>query len=184
MKITFVTPPYHSGIPELAGRWLPLGFVYLAGSARKAGVTAEIYDAMAKGDGYPEIEARLKHSHPDYVATSAMTATVNDAVKTLQLAKRLDPKTVTILGGIHPSFMYQEILSSCGEIDYIVIGEGEVTLRELLETLERGAPPRSPGSPSERTARWLRPESGRWCRISTRSRPHGTSWSGSSTSTS
>jgi anaerobic magnesium-protoporphyrin IX monomethyl ester cyclase len=138
LKITFVTPPYHSGIPELAGRWIPLNFVYLAGIAREAGLVAEIYDAMAKDHDYPEIEQRLRASNPDYLAISAITATINDALKTLELAKRLNPEVVTILGGVHASFMYQEILSSCSAVDYIIIGEGELSLRELLTVLGQG----------------------------------------------
>lgn len=137
-KITFVTPPYHSGIPELAGRWIPLGLVYLAGAARQAGLSAEIYDAMAKDHGYGEIEERLRASGADYVATSAITATIDDAIKTLELAKRVNPRTVTILGGVHPSFMYEEILRSCDAVDYIIIGEGELSLRQLLGVLEQG----------------------------------------------
>ncbi|UPU36724.1 cobalamin-dependent protein [Geomonas paludis] len=140
-KILLVTPPYHSGIPEISGRWLPLGLVYLAGAAREAGVEAGIYDAMATGDGYPEIERRMAEAAPRYVATGAMTATVGDAVKVLESAKALNPATVTILGGIHPSFMYREILDSSASVDYIVIGEGEETLTRLLETLEQGGDP-------------------------------------------
>ena len=140
-KILFVTPPYHSGIPELSGRWIPLNFVYLAGMARQAGLDAGIYDAMAQGHGYDEIERELARSRPDYLASSAITATVNDAVKTLELAKRLNPKTVTILGGVHPSYMYREIFASSSAVDYIVIGEGELTLWELLGVLEQGGDP-------------------------------------------
>lgn len=140
-KILLVTPPYHSGIPEIAGRWLPLGLVYLAGAARAAGVEAGIYDAMAQGDGYPEIERRLRESAPRYVATGAMTATVGDAVKVLETAKAIDPQTVTILGGVHPTFMYEEILQSSPAVDFIVIGEGEEPLRRLLLALEQGGDP-------------------------------------------
>ena len=140
-KILFVTPPYHSGIPELAGRWIPLNFVYLAGSARQTGLSVEIYDAMAKDHGYDEIEKKLVAAAPDYLATSAITATINDALKTLELAKRLNPETVTILGGVHPSYMYQEIFASSSAVDYIVIGEGELSLRQLLSALEQGGEP-------------------------------------------
>ena len=77
----------------------------------------------------------------DYVAATAITATINDAVKTLELAKRIRPDTVTILGGVHPTFMYEEILDSSAAVDYIVIGEGEVTLQHLLEVLEAGGNP-------------------------------------------
>ncbi|GFO66285.1 B12-binding domain-containing radical SAM protein [Geomonas paludis] len=140
-KILLVTPPYHSGIPEISGRWLPLGLVYLAGAAREAGVEAEIYDAMATGDGYPEIERRIAEAAPRYVATGAMTATVGDAIRVLESAKALDPAVITILGGIHPSFMHPEILGSSAAVDYIVVGEGEQTLATLLKTLEEGGDP-------------------------------------------
>ena len=140
-KILFVTPPYHSGVDEVAGRWIPLGLVYLAGAARQAKLDTEIYDAMAKGHAYPEIEQRFRESMADYVASTAITATINDAVKTLELAKRVKPDTVTILGGVHPTFMYEEVLASSVAVDYIVIGEGEVTLRHLLEVLEADGNP-------------------------------------------
>ena len=140
-KILFVTPPYHSGVDEIAGRWIPLGLVYLAGATRQAKLDTEIYDAMAKGHAYPEIEHRFCESMADYVASTATTATINDAVKTLELAKRIKPDTITILGGVHPTFMYEEVLASSAAVDYIVIGEGEVTLRHLLEVLEAGGDP-------------------------------------------
>jgi anaerobic magnesium-protoporphyrin IX monomethyl ester cyclase len=159
--ILLVTPPYHSGIDEIAGRWIPLGLVYLAAAARQAGVEAEIYDAMARGDGYPEIERRFHDSGADYVASTAMTATINAALQTLELAKGVKPSTVTILGGIHPTFMYEEVLGSAPWVDYIVLGEGEITLRQLLEVLEAGRDPatvpgiayRSPSGAVTATAR-------------------------------
>lgn len=140
-KILFLTPPYHSGVDEVAGRWIPLGLVYLAGAARQAKLDAEIYDAMAKGHAYPEIEQRFRESMADYVASTAITSTINDAVKTLELAKKIRPDTVTILGGVHPTFMYEEVLKCSAAVDYIVIGEGEVTLRHLLEVLEADGNP-------------------------------------------
>jgi anaerobic magnesium-protoporphyrin IX monomethyl ester cyclase len=123
---------------EVTGRWLPLNFVYLAGSARQAGVTAGIYDAMSKDHGYPEIEQRFRESMADYVATTAITSTINAAIKTLELAKRVNPATITIIGGTHPTFMYEEVLKSSADVDYVICGEGEITLRELLEALEFG----------------------------------------------
>ena len=34
-KIIFITPPYHCGVAEVIGRWMPLNLVYLAGAARQ-----------------------------------------------------------------------------------------------------------------------------------------------------
>jgi anaerobic magnesium-protoporphyrin IX monomethyl ester cyclase len=128
-------------VDEVAGRWIPLGLVYLAAAARQANLETEIYDAMAKGHAYPEIEHHFRESMADYVASTAITATINDAIKTLELAKRINPDTVTILGGVHPTFMYEEVLAGSAAVDYIVIGEGEATLRHLLEVLEAAGNP-------------------------------------------
>ena len=140
-KILFVTPPYHCGVAEVIGRWIPLNFVYLAGIAGQAGLDARIYDAAAKDHGYPEMEDHFRESKADYVASTAITATINDAIRTLELAKNVNPATVTILGGVHPTFMYEEVLAASSAVDYIVIGEGEITLRHLLTALEGGEDP-------------------------------------------
>lgn len=142
-KILFVTPPYHCGVVEVAGRWIPLNFVYLAGAARQAGIGAEIYDAMTKFHGYPEIEARFQATMAEYVASTAITSTINDAIKTLELAKRVNPATTTLLGGVHPTFCYEEIFASTDGVDYIICGEGESTTRELIRVLESGGDPES-----------------------------------------
>ena len=120
---------------------MPLNFVNLAGAARQAGLTAEIYDAMTKDHGYGEIEQRFRTSIPDYVASTAVTATINDAIRTLELAKSVKPDTLTILGGLHPTFMYEEVLKSSTAVDYIICGEGEITIRELLSVLASGGDP-------------------------------------------
>lgn len=140
-KILFVTPPYHCGVTEVAGRWIPLSFVYLAGAARQAGLGAEIYDAMSKDHGYAEMEGRFRASAPDYVASTAITSSITDAIRTLEMAKAVNPAVITILGGSHPTFMYEEVLKSSQAVDYIVCGEGEVTLSELLTALEAGDDP-------------------------------------------
>ncbi len=126
---------------EISGRWIPLNFVSLAGSARQAGLSAEIYDAMAMDHGYPRIEERLRSSGATYLASSALTSTVAEALKIMALAKRINPALVTLLGGIHPTFMFRELLESSSSVDYIIMGEGEVTLAELLTTLEEGGEP-------------------------------------------
>lgn len=138
-KILLITPPYHCGVVESAGTWLPLGFVYLAGALKKAHYQVEIYDAMAKFHKFRDIAARIEHSQPDVVATGAYTALINDALKILKLAKKINPSILTLLGGVHPTFCWEEILErDHTAVDYIVRGEGEETVVELLEALSVG----------------------------------------------
>jgi anaerobic magnesium-protoporphyrin IX monomethyl ester cyclase len=136
-KVLFITPPYHCGVVEVAGRWAPLTFAYLAGEVRKAGFNPIIYDAMTKQHGFPQIKNKIKDLMPDYVATTAITSTVIDALEILRITKEINPGIKTIIGGVHPTFMYEEVLAH-NFVDFVVRGEGEITLVELLKAIESG----------------------------------------------
>jgi len=141
-RIALITPPYHSGVVESAGTWLNVGFVYIAGSLRAAGYQVDYYDAMSLWHGWPEIRQRIEEFKPDVVATTAFTASIVDAVKLLRFAKEINPATVTVLGNVHATFCYEEILRDDHDaVDYIVRGEGEVTLPALLDCLNAGDDP-------------------------------------------
>lgn len=143
-KILFITPPFHAGVVEVAGRWIPLNMVYLTAAAREAGLKVHLYDAMTKGVGHSEIESEIKRIRPDYVATTAITCSSPDSLQVIQNAKKINRNIITIMGGIHPTFMYEELFDLSEDmLDYVVRGEGEVTVRELLTSLEGGGDPDS-----------------------------------------
>jgi anaerobic magnesium-protoporphyrin IX monomethyl ester cyclase len=104
---------------------------------------------MNKGHGFADVRAELERERPDVVVTfdflpvtgAIATATVPAALETLRIAKELDPRVVTILGGPHPTFMYQEILGNPAyRADWILRGEAEETLPELLAALPSSDP--------------------------------------------
>lgn len=135
-RVMLITPPYHSGVVESAGVWLNVGFVYIAGSLRAAGYEPLIYDAMSCWHGYEEIEKRITDFKPDAVATTAFTAEIVDALKVLKLAKDINPEIITVIGNVHPTFCYEEMLKEHHRyVDYIVRGEGEVTIVELMDAI-------------------------------------------------
>jgi anaerobic magnesium-protoporphyrin IX monomethyl ester cyclase len=141
-KIALVTAPYHSGVVESAGTWLNLGFVYVAGALRAAGYEVDYYDAMALWHDEEQIRRRLEDFRPDAVASSAFTAAVYAATGVLRLAKEVNPEVVTLMGNVHATFCFDEMLKQDnGVIDYIVRGEGEHTLPKLLECLNAGDDP-------------------------------------------
>lgn len=141
-RITLITPPYHSGVVESAGTWLNVGFVYIAGSLRAAGYEVDYYDAMSLWHKWPEIEARIRAFNPDVVATTSFTASVAHALELTALAKRINPDIVTVHGNVHATFCFEEMLKAEHDtVDFIVRGEGEVTLVSLLDSLNSGGDP-------------------------------------------
>lgn len=139
-KILFVTAPYHTGGIQVAGNWPPLYMAYLAGAARESGAEARIYDAMTKYHSYPEIKEEIERYRPDYVMTmdyqpvtgTISTGPVPAALGVLKAAKEADPSIVTIISGTHPTFMYEEMLNTEPDIDLIILGEGELSLKNIL----------------------------------------------------
>jgi anaerobic magnesium-protoporphyrin IX monomethyl ester cyclase len=138
-RILLITPPYHSGVVESAGVWLNVGFVYIAGSLRAAGYDPEIYDAMSLWHTYEDIERHISDTKPDVVATTAFTAEIVAALGVLKIAKQVNPEIITVIGNVHPTFCYEEILRENHDyVDFVVRGEGEVTMVELMDALNTG----------------------------------------------
>jgi anaerobic magnesium-protoporphyrin IX monomethyl ester cyclase len=59
-------------------------------------------------------------------------------VEIMEEIKKLFPHVTTILGGLGVSAIARELLTLSSQVDYIVIGEAEITLVALLEELKRG----------------------------------------------
>lgn len=138
-KILLITPPYHTGVVECAGVWLNVGFVYIAGSLRAAGYDPIYYDAMSYWHNYDEIGKRIESERPDVVATTAFTAEIVDGLKVLKLAKEINSNIITVIGNVHPTFCYEEMLKDGSTpVDYIVRGEGEETMVDLMNVLSSG----------------------------------------------
>ncbi len=134
MKVLLITPPYHAGVVESAGHWMPLSFAYLAGAVRAAGFDVEIYDAMTKQHTIDDIAQRLADSDADVVAVTAITSSLPASLEVLTKAKIVNPDVKTILGGVHPTFCYNDLFTEYPEIlDVVVRGEGEHALPEIMQ---------------------------------------------------
>ncbi len=138
-RVLLVTPPYHSGVVEAAGTWMPLHYVYLAGAARAAGAEVRIYDAMSLFVSHAEIAKEIEAWEPDLVGVTAITAMEPDAREICRTAKAVDPRIVTVMGNVHPTFCWEELLRDEPALDLVVRGEGEETLADLVRALAAGA---------------------------------------------
>jgi anaerobic magnesium-protoporphyrin IX monomethyl ester cyclase len=139
MRILLIHPNYHSGGAEIAGNWPPAWVAYLAGSLRKAGYTdLRFIDAMTNDLDEAAVRAILESEKPDIVAASAITPSIYKSERLLQIAKEIHPTAVTVLGGIHATFMYQQVLTEAPWIDVIVRGEGEEIFAELVRAVDDG----------------------------------------------
>ncbi|HEY5955432.1 MAG TPA: radical SAM protein [Polyangiaceae bacterium] len=81
----------------------------------------------------------LETFRPDVIGFSAMTFQYDSTLRFAYLAKQFDPKIKTVLGGYHASLFHQQIGAAPDKMfwDYLVRGEGDHSLGELLDCIEQ-----------------------------------------------
>ena len=144
MKVLLINPPIKNlittNIPKVVdlerGYNPPLGLLYLASYARKyTNHEIEVLDTIVEELNYYEIERRIREIKPDVVGVQAMSFTLIDALLCARIVKRIEKHIPIVFGGPHPTIFPQETIN-LKEVDYVVVGEGEVTFKELLENID------------------------------------------------
>jgi anaerobic magnesium-protoporphyrin IX monomethyl ester cyclase len=120
------------------GYLTPLGLVSIGGPLLDEGFTVRLIDQDAYGWSFKKLINEVGKFQADYVLLghSGSTAAHKTALKTIHEIKTAFPNLKIIYGGVYPSYADQGILRDCSEIDFIVRGEGEQTIVELIQAIE------------------------------------------------
>ena len=132
----------------------PLGLAYLAAALMRAGYGVSALDFNVSGLNLRRVENVVEWGKPAVVGISAHTETYTAALEIARKVKLLDEKIRIVMGGPHPSIMPERVLQEA-RIDYVVMGEGEETLVELLRHILEGS-----GDPAEIPGLAFRDENG------------------------
>ncbi|WP_301108150.1 B12-binding domain-containing radical SAM protein [Sporosarcina sp.] len=82
------------------------------------------------------IVSELYQYSPDVVGFSVYIWNIEETLKVIRLLKLTKPETIIVCGGPEVSYDYDQWLEKVPEIDYIVIGEGEQTFKDLLTAID------------------------------------------------
>lgn len=114
----------------------PTGIAYLASYLRENEIEVAVLDAYKDNLTAEEtVKKILEHKGIDAAGFSVSTPGAPLAHKIAKLLKEKNPKITIIFGGVHPTLMPRETMLDAS-VDFIVKGEGEYTLLELLKKLE------------------------------------------------
>ncbi len=116
----------------------PLGLAYIASILLDAGQEVEVLDINAHRWSSDEVEARVWAADFDAVGITGMVTEFAPVRWLSGLVKKVNPKAKVILGGGLPTAFPSLVLERT-EADIAVVGEGEVTIKELAEQLEQEA---------------------------------------------
>ncbi|MGL4378552.1 MAG: magnesium-protoporphyrin IX monomethyl ester anaerobic oxidative cyclase, partial [Microcoleaceae cyanobacterium] len=139
MRIMMIQPNYHSGGAEIAGNWPPSWVPYVGGALKQAGFNnIRFVDAMTDYIPNDILAQIIAQYQPDVVLATAITPMIYQSQTTLKIVKDVCPNAVTIMGGVHPTYMYNEVLNAAPWVDYIIRGEGEEITVNLLSAIAAG----------------------------------------------
>ena len=155
MKLTLVHTPAIMAVDNYSTiTQPPLGIAYLAAYAKQLGHDVHVVDAVGEavksirpwphwkkrliqGLSFEEVIARIPRDS-DVIGVSCMFTHAWPMVRELMLLmKREFPQAKLIAGGEHVTAMYDTVLRQV-PVDLCVMGEGEVTLGDVLDAFQKG----------------------------------------------
>jgi radical SAM superfamily enzyme YgiQ (UPF0313 family) len=137
MKFLLVDPPHK--IWEFLRAWVPSPACLQLAAYVENDFETEFMDCTIQEHPWRDLEEKVKHEQPEVIGLStACTYFAPDSMNAARLIKEVSPRSIVLVGGAHPSLVPEEMLRACPAIDYICVGEGELTLHEFLSTVERG----------------------------------------------
>lgn len=145
--ILFINPPSPDGevyIRDInrSGRrsregtiWPQTSLAYLAAVMKQDGHTVGIIDCIAEQMHWEKLKDILEKERPRYVVANVITSVITNDLYVTYLAKTLGSKTIAV--GPHVTSLPKETLERYPSLDYGILGEAEVTIKELIAAVER-----------------------------------------------
>lgn len=139
LRIVLVHPAGYNWIPgkkditAVANRMAPLGLLSIAAYLKKEGHQVFVYDCLGPAalDNPIANTKKILEFKPDLVGFSATTSGFFDGLQMAEAIKRFDNQISIVFGGVHISALGGELLERFNDIDFLCMGEGEITLAQL-----------------------------------------------------
>lgn len=170
LKTLLVCPPFQRFTTDflVSVHHFPLGLGYIAGALEQAGYPVEIYDAdlYAKPiynseisqvriaahrpdhvnalldfehEVWQEVEALFREKAPDIVGVTTKSVILPSAYMVARIAKKVNKDVVIVFGGAGATTVTEQVLQG-HPVDFVVRGEGEQTITELVDMLHSANP--------------------------------------------
>lgn len=120
----------------------PLGLLYLVSVLRRdfpGQFEVELVEQALYGLDLKRMRERIRAFMPDLIGFSCTSLEAPEMEQLARISRELDPQCLTVLGGPHAKFFYDQVLEN-PDIDVAVLGEGELTFPELMRKLMAAQP--------------------------------------------
>ncbi|MBF0233852.1 MAG: B12-binding domain-containing radical SAM protein [Desulfamplus sp.] len=138
MNVLLIRPPDPLQHVQLLSHTKPMNLAYLAAYLREHGIDVWLVDYEISLFEEKNFIRLVKDRGPSIIGVSCMTPTIKNGAQICALAKKVSDKIVTVVGGPHANGLPVQTMEEFSVFDYLVYGEGEVTLLELCHLVLDG----------------------------------------------
>jgi len=152
IRIGFLNPPFlrkysrsqrSPAVTKSGTIYYPLWLASATGYAELHGHQADLIDAPAAGLTREAVLARVSDFAPRLLVVDTSTASIASDVAFCETLKTVVPQAMILLVGTHVSALPEDSLCLSRQVDGVVIGEYEQTVREVADVLAGGGTIRS-----------------------------------------
>lgn len=116
-----------------------LGLGYMASCLRVEGLSVLIVDLTINDWTLNHSLEEISQINCSLIGVSIpFQEAAKEALDFISKLRKVCKDTHITIGGIYPSFSYREIMDLCSAIDTVVLGEGELTIVELVKAVLKG----------------------------------------------
>lgn len=123
--------------PKSPVKMFPVGLGYIATAMKNAGFTFDLLDVDLYRYSDEYLQNYFKNNYYDIVCMGCIVTGYKIVKEYASMIKRAHPQTKIVVGNSVATSIYQTLLNKTA-VDYAVIGEGDVTIVELLQALSIG----------------------------------------------
>lgn len=142
MKIILLNPYYQyidnfQGYMKHIGSVLPpLGLAILGGMIRNEGHQVFIIDGWVENLSRKKLIEKILSYNPDIIGIYTNTSSFYYTKRIIESLRILNENVILVAGGPHATVIPEKTMKDCPELDFIVIGEGEITFSNLIKALD------------------------------------------------
>lgn len=130
MKVLFV----YTNINGLHADSFADGISMIMAVTKEAGHNIRQVQIFEKSE-YEMFKEELKSFKPEVIGFTAVSSQFSFVAELSEIAKQIDPKVITVCGGIHPT-LYPECVKEAQQLDVIFRGDSEVPFLNFLKSIE------------------------------------------------
>lgn len=141
-NVLLLVPRYHTY--GLEGHYvMPMGTLYVSSYLKRSGVANVVTLNLNHHDGdeYDILNDVIKRENIDIVGFGGLSGEYQDLARMARYARTIKPDIILMMGGGIVTADPETAMMAIPEVDYGMIGEGEITVTELIEVLTNNADP-------------------------------------------